>query len=371
MRTLLISAFIFLAAGLNAQQDYFYAEDLFYQEKYTEAIKVLDHLTAAGAYADRPRFAMMTLNLSGTAKLYTKDTVGAKQAFISVMACYDSLTPPRKADDWNKREYYIGGEKLAWLCYRQHDYVKAGDLLKRIGYPGHYYSATGSDVLAAQDDYCRFRSFVFQKLDQPDSAFTWILKIRDNENPIVHPLDSIFNSKTNHIGHVKFVFYTQKCADPNIHSPGYLYFVPWNDEQNTQHSIWMVNPESGNMSILGMSTYNLDDPKNFPANCYDMSLSPDEKYLAVTCYTEGSNHIDIFSFPEILAEKRCMLLQNILAYPSSVEIKGWDKSDLIVESDADLTRYNKKGKLNFDVMPDPDVRALYLYDITTGKFSKK
>lgn len=370
MRTLLIAALLFCSVKSFAQQDYFYAETLIDNGQYAEAVRVLDHLIDSGAYNDRPRFLMMTLNLAGTTKQYLKDTSGAKKCFESVMACYDTLSGPRRSDDWNRREYYKGSSNLARLHFESQHWTTANTILAKIGEPGEYYSATGSDVLNAQEDYCQLRTSVFQKLNQPDSAFDYIRKIRDRQNVPVQFLDSIFDVPTNFIQHVKFVSYSPKSENTN-HIPGYLYFAAWTDETNNQHSIWFINPDRGQIQIISHSVFNQNNPQNFPANCNDMSLSPDEKYLAVTCYTEGSNHIDIFGFPEILNEKRCVLKQSILAYPSSVEIKGWENAQLILECDQDLLRLNKKAHPNWDVTENPDVKYLFLFDPETGKYTKK
>lgn len=372
MRTLLIVALLFCSVKSFAQRDYFFAETLIDNGQHAEAVRVLDHLIDSGAYNDRPRFLMMTLNLAGTTKRSLGDTLGAKKCFESVMGCYDTLSVPRRTDDWIHREYYRAGNALAWMYYRSGDFSKANSLLNSIGYPGEYYSATGSDVLNEQEGYCALKTDIFQRQNQPDSAFYWICEIRDHEYYFVRKLDSLFKNRTNNIRHVRFVHYTIKSSDAEIHSPGYLYFVTWNDKDNMQHSVWLVNPEHGHIDILGESTYNLEDQQNFPANCYDMSLSPDEKYLAVTCYTEGSNFIDIYSFPELLNERRCLEKQSILAYPAQVEIKGWENSMLIVESEADLTRLNRKERLSpTDYPKEGDIKESFLFDVESGKFTKK
>ncbi len=371
MRTLLISTFIFLASHLHAQQDYFYAENLIENGQKAEAIRVLDHLIDSGAYVDRPRFAMMTLNLAGSTKRALGDTAGARKCFESVMHCYDTLSGPRKSDNWNRREYYKGAFYLAEMHFHElKQWSTSNAILANIGEPGDYYSATGSDVLLAQERYCKLRTSIFQKLNQPDSAFQYIRQIRDRENVPVQLLDSIFDVSTNSIRQVQFVSYSATSQNTN-NIPGCLYFVAWNDETNNQHSIWFINPERGQIQILNHSVFNNNDSQNFPANCYDMSLSTDEKYLAVTCYTEGSNFIDIYSFPEIINEQRCVEKHSILAYPSSVEIKGWESSMLVVECDQDLTRLNKKMHPNWDVSENPDVKLLYLFDPESGKYSKK
>jgi hypothetical protein len=371
MRTFLISAFLLIVNCSFAQQDYFYAETLIDNGQHAEAVRVLDHLIDSGAYVDRPRFEMMTLNLAGNTKLYLKDSAGAKNCFESVLACYDTLRDPLKADDWNQREHYHACENLARLHYYRQEFVHAKELLIMVGPPQGYYSATGSDVLTAQDSYFSFFAMVYEKLCQPDSALTCMRNIRDAEYRSVRKLDSIFDVTTNNMGSVKCVPFSMNSSDSKMVSPGYLFFAAWHDAENTQHSIWFVHPESGPIAIIGESTHTMNDANNFPANCYDMSLSPDEKYLAVTCYTEGSNNIDIYSFPEILSEHTCIEKQSIGAYPSAVEIKGWEDNQLIVESDADLTRYNRKVRTGWDVTENPDDKALFLYDLESGKFSKK
>ncbi len=371
MRTLLIVALLFCSVKAFAQRDYFYAETLIDNGQHAEAVRVLDHLIDSGAYNDRPRFLMMTLNLASSVKSSLGDTIGARKCCESVMAYYDTLSDPQRSDSWNHTEYYRAGRHLAAMDYKSGNYRAANALLITIGYPGQYYAATGSDLVSTQDHHCSLRTKIFQKLNQPDSAFHWICAIRAYESVMVRKLDTIFNDRSNDIRHVRFVPYTSDSANPNLHSPGYLYFVAWSDNENNQHSLWLLNPDRSGCRIIGQSTYNLEDAQNFPANCYDMSLSPDEKYLAVTCYTEGSNFIDIYSFPEILNEKRCVLKQSILAYPSTVEVKGWENSLMIVECDQDLTRLNKKTKPNWDVTPNLDLKMLFLFDPESGKFSKK
>lgn len=366
------SALIFLisvcfATQLAAQQDYFYAENLVHNGQYAEGVRVLDHLIDSGAYADRPRFQMMTLNLAGDTKLHLKDTAGAVNCLEAALAYYDTLSAPRKADDWNHSEYYKAGERLAWVHYRQGHYTRADTLVRQIGCPGTYYPAKGRELLLAGDHYYNLRTKIFQKLNQPDSAFASIRKMRDKMNEPVHYLDSIFNITTNTIQHVQCVGYTKTGTEP-----GYLYFVAWLDETNTQNSIWFVNPSGHAIRILGRSTYNQENGQGFPANCYAMSLSPDEKYLAVECYTEGSNFIDVYSFPEILSAKKCVLNHSILAYPASVKIQGWQQAQLCIESEADLTKLNKRDRLAFPDYPkDGDVPLQYLFDPESRKFTKR
>lgn len=369
---LIFFIFILFAGKATAQQDYFYAENLFDHGQYAEAVRVLDHLIDSGAYNDRPRFQLMTLNMAATTKLYLKDTTGAKKNLAAAMSYFDTLSGPRKSDDWNHREYYIAGEHLARVHYAQHDYKAAHDLLKQIKCPGEYYSATGIDVLIAEDNYYSFCAQLFQKENQPDSAFACIRKMRDREYFSVRKLDSIFDVRTNYIHHVKCVPYTLANIDLPYKKPGYLYFVAWTDETNTQRSTWFVNPERGTIEIIGQSTFNMEDDRDFPANCYDMSLSPDEKYLAVECYTEGSNTVQVISFPEILTQKKCIMKHELLAYPASITIKGWERSQLWLECEADLTKLNKKSRLSYMDYPADDAKkSEFLFDPENGKYSRK
>lgn len=357
-----------------AQQDYFYAETLIDNGQYAEAVRVLDHLIDSGAYADRPRFAMMTLNLAGNTKRNLGDTAGARNCFERVMHCYDTLSVPRKADDWNRREYYKGGQELAWLHYCSGNYNLANSLLVRIGKPGAYYSATGLDGLHAEDHYAFLRCAVFQKLNQPDSAFACIRAVRNKEDhPVAHTLDSMFDVSTNTIQHVKAVPFTWQRDQAKNKTPAYLYFVSYVNAAHTQCSVWFINPEQGALSILAQSQYNTTDPQNFPANCYAMSLSPDEKYLAVECYTEGSNTVQVISFPELIAEKKCIVKHELIAYPAALTIKGWQHTQLCLESEADLTKINKKGRLQFPDYPGDDAKKAeyYLFDPESGKYSHR
>jgi tetratricopeptide (TPR) repeat protein len=372
VRTALITLlFLFCYGHSSAQQDYFYAETLINNGQYAEGVRVLDHLIDSGAYADRPRFQMMTLNLAGNTKLQLHDTAGGTKCFEAALACYDTLTGPRKSDDWNHCEYYKAGERLAVVHYRQGRYAEAATLLRQIGCPGAYYSATGRDLLLTQDHYHSLRAKVFQKLNQPDSAFASIRSMRDKMNRPVRFLDSIFNVPSNTIQHVQCVGFNQR-AITSENEPGYLYFVAWVDETHTQNAIWFVNPAGHAVVILGRSTNNAEDAQNFPANCYAMSLSPDEKYLAVECYTEGSNTVQVISFPEMLAEQKCNVKYELVAYPAALTIKGWLQSQLCLESEADLTKLNKKGRLQFPDYPGDDAKKEeFLFDPESGKYSRK
>jgi hypothetical protein len=369
VRTFFVSAFILLISQLHAQKDYFYAATLLENGQYTEAVRVLDHLIDSGAYADRPRFAMMTLNLAGSAKQYLKDTVGAKECFQAVMTCYDTLSKPMKSDDWNKREYFSAGRSLAGMHYHAGDYTTANNLLHKIGYPGRYYSSTGSDVEQAQDSYCSFRARTFQKLNRPDSAFNWILKLRDRENPIVKPLDSIFNVKTNVIYHISCTSFSDENYDSLQNYTGTVYCVGWKDKNGHPYSVWLKHV-IGRSEILGMGSVSSDS--DFPLCPDSMSLSPDEKFLAIEGSAEGANWIDILLFQPLIKEKNCTRYCSIQPYPGLVYIVGWENESLIVKSDADLTKLNKKNRLSMpDVFGTIDDKQLFLFDPESGKYSKK
>lgn len=369
MRILLFSVIILLASQLYAQKDYFYAEDLAFDSKHEEALVVLNHLIDSGAYSDRPRFAMMTLNLAGTTKRYLKDTVGAQKCFEAAMACYDTLSKALKKDAWNQREYYMAGEDLAWIHYDRGDYAKANNLLQLIGYPGSYYSSTGSDVLMAEDGYCGFRARVYQKLNKPDSAFAWILKIRDNENPIVKPLDSIFNVKSNVIYHIVCSSFLGKNENPRLNSPGIIFCVGWKDKKGDPYSIWIIQ-KYGRSEILGIGSTSAES--DFPLCPDTMSISPDEKYLAIGGSAEGANWVDIIAFQSLIKEKLFTRTFSINPYPGLVYIVGWEKELLVLRSDADLTKLNKKSRLSMpDVFGGVDEKELFLFDPESLKYSKK
>jgi tetratricopeptide (TPR) repeat protein len=372
VRLLLISAFVFLASHISAQQDYFYAENLIDNGQYAEAVRVLDHLIDSGAYADRPRFAMMTLNLAGTTRLYLKDTAAAQKCFEAAMQCYDTLSIPRRSDDWNHREYYKAGEHLATVHYARKEYGAANRLLLQIGAPEQYYSATGSDILTAQTAYYSLRTRVFEKLDQPDSALASIRRIRDSEYHAPRMLDSIFNIETNVIRCVKLVPFTLIPADTRGTGAGSLYFASWKDKDNTPHSIWFVNYERGGLSILGQSSSGQKDAPHFPASCNAMSLSQNEQFLAVECSSEGTTWIDIISFPELLSQRECIVKHSITPYPGMASIESWENNLLCVKSDADLTKLNKKSRLSMpDVFGTVDDRQKFLFDPLSGKYTRK
>lgn len=367
--SLIFSLLVLFSARLSAQKDYFYAQTLIGHGQHAEAVRVLDHLTDSGAYAERPRFAMMTLNLAGSTKLYLQDTAGAVHCFESVLRCYDTLSGPNQREYGNQREYYIAGQSLADVHYHRHEYTHALELLQRIGEPGPYYSSTGLDVLNAGIVYQSLFVRTFERLDRPDSAFAHIRKMRgSNETRPQNVLDSIFRVETNVIHYVQSVPYTMMNMDAAEKKPGYLYFVQWNDKDNAPHSIWFTNPAQGPLNILGTSGFSQHFVQDFPASCCVMRLSPDEKFLAVESFADGRGWVDIFSFPEIITEQRCVVKRSIAPYSGKVNIVAWEHSLLYVQSDTDLLRPNK-NPANTPVHANK--RLEFLCDPENGKFSRR
>lgn len=372
MRTLLISILVFLVAPLSAQQDYFYAQTLIDNGQSVQAVRVLDHLIDSGAYADRPRFAMMTLNLAGTTKEFLQDTAGAAQCFVSAIACYDTLRAPLKSDNSNHREYYKACENLAWIYYYNRQYSLANSLLLHVGPPGEYYSSTGTDVLAAHDGYYAFRCKIFQKLNLPDSAFTCIRKMRDAEYTARRQLDSTFDIATNSIQHIAIVPFKSLMTDQNCTMAGYLYFVAWKDAFNQPQSVWFVNYDSRGLEIIGWSSGKGVDLLRFPQSPVAMCLSADEKYLAVENQHDSASWIELLNFGDLIGAKTFKRENSISPGPGACHIVKWEKGALLIESNSDLTRLNKKNRLgSVDLFGNPEAMQIYAFDPESGKYTKK
>lgn len=74
------------------------------------------------------------------------------------------------------------------------------------------------------------------------------------------------------------------------------------------------------------------------ASCYDMSVSPNSKYLALYFVGEGHPWIEIYDLQWLLANKEYKLLKEINPYPGNVYFLKWKKNKLILESDIDLLK---------------------------------
>jgi len=102
--------------------------------------------------------------------------------------------------------------------------------------------------------------------------------------------------------------------------------------------------QEGNTSIpLAYGDYALP-------SCYEVSISPDSKYIALYFVAEGHPWIEVYDLQWLINKKELKLLKDLNPYPGIVNIVKWKKNQLVLESDVNLLRMNDGHDLIFDDM---------------------
>jgi hypothetical protein len=105
--------------------------------------------------------------------------------------------------------------------------------------------------------------------------------------------------------------------------------------------------------------------KNVPEtnlqSVHHLSVSPDDKMLAIVSVGEGHPYLEVFDLGDILAnrddeeDRMIKPLRKIDPYPGYISVVGWKGDKLIVSSDMPLDRLDKKERRapGPDPMPEP------------------
>lgn len=102
----------------------------------------------------------------------------------------------------------------------------------------------------------------------------------------------------------------------------------------------------------------------------ELSVSPDDKMLAVISVGEGHPCLDVFELKAILTpgdgdeDMLVKPLRTIDPYPGGIMIVGWRKGELDVVSDVPLDRLDKKERRAPVLEPMPDFKR-FLWHIAT------
>lgn len=122
----------------------------------------------------------------------------------------------------------------------------------------------------------------------------------------------------------------------NINNRLSIYVTKQKDSTNA----WYIMDKSNGKSLIGydFSMFN---------SIFQMTVSPDEKYLAILSAGEGHPVVEILDLQKLLKNKEYKKLAELNPYPGYISIKKWQKNKLIIESDAMLTeKASKKSILN-------------------------
>ncbi|HTF04594.1 MAG TPA: hypothetical protein VK826_11240 [Bacteroidia bacterium] len=369
-KSLLFLLFLLFFVAGNAQRDYFMAEALIDQDKQAEAVKILDDLIDSNVYVSRPSMHMKTLNLAGSTKRFLNDSAGSKSAYRSAIAYYAKLNPVQK-DDYTKREWYIAHSELASWAWQDEDYALAMHHLDATGAPGPYYSSTGHDVTVERDWHYDLRARIFQKQNQPDSAFHCLRQITENDH--LRKINAMLISNRFSLVNVEGLFYGRNLNISQYPDAGYLYVLNLReDSSHAYQTVWFIHYAGGRKEIIGESSYVIGDTSGFPNTAFDISLSQNEEYLAVECEAKGANWIEIIDFRTLIKEHRCVIAQSITPYPGLVYITGWENNLLLISADIDLTKLNRKDHLSTqDLFGTIDDKKDFLFDPVEKKYSRK
>lgn len=368
-RLIFFISLLFASSGA-AQEDYFHAEQLASEGKDKEASVVLMRLIDSNVYVTRPGLHMKTLNLAGEVNYTLHDTVRSEYCYRSAIRYYDTLNNSNKQNDFIRRERYIAYRELSQNACERNEAGKAIALLNECGPPGTFFTADANDLVIAEDQYYKMKSSAFRQMGRPDSAFWYLCRIQVN-NPL-YETGKIFRDPKNKLVNVVSVPFGQTVSGDADPGPGILYAATWKDELNTSNTIWAVQYASERNLLLGLSSPVKSDTAYFPDTVNELQLSADERWLAVSCQSEGSTWIEIIHFPELIALQTCKVRSTINPSPGNIRLRGWEGNFLRIESDADLLQLNKRDALTTDDLFETteDVKT-FLYDVEKTKFVKQ
>ncbi len=144
---------------------------------------------------------------------------------------------------------------------------------------------------------------------------------------------------------------------------GTLLFVSHSDREMPLRftNVYLLSKSDRNFQLVG-DTAAL-------TNVYDVSVSPDYRYLAVSVVGEGHPWIEIYDLQMLIHFSEVKLLAELNPYPGSIRVVGWESAKLVVESDADLLLKNEEGQIAFGDLFESS-RKFY-FDLSSKKYSKK
>ncbi len=95
--------------------------------------------------------------------------------------------------------------------------------------------------------------------------------------------------------------------------------------------------------ISEWSLKHLTHPPQTLHDIISLKASPDKRFLAVISVGEGHPVLSVYKLADILANKKATLAFEIDPYPGFINIVGWQKTKLHIQSDMLLTHREKDG----------------------------
>jgi hypothetical protein len=103
----------------------------------------------------------------------------------------------------------------------------------------------------------------------------------------------------------------------------------------TTQSLWYLADSAGLNRPVGSS---FGGQGNFPLGIYGASFSENGQFGALMMVGEGHPWVEVFRVADVLAQRDYRPLFTLNPYPGSIEVVGWQKNQLIVESEMPLER---------------------------------
>lgn len=97
-----------------------------------------------------------------------------------------------------------------------------------------------------------------------------------------------------------------------------------------------------------------------------LSVSPDQRYLAVLSAAEGHPLVEVFDLPALLQQQSQTPLYQLNPYPGAIELIGWQQQSLLVASNVPLDQLQQEAP---DASMQFDHFQSYQLMLESGQFS--
>ena len=136
----------------------------------------------------------------------------------------------------------------------------------------------------------------------------------------------------------------------------------------------------GQMWFKAEDEWEIESLKNVPQSCFHavhlVSISPDDKILAVISVGEGHPYLEVFDLNGILTTRDSendLPVKPLLAidpYPGNVWVEGWEKDKIVLSSDMPLDRLDKTERRS--PVPDPMLEPRrFLWHVATDTIAEE
>jgi hypothetical protein len=144
---------------------------------------------------------------------------------------------------------------------------------------------------------------------------------------------------------------------------GLLIFINYKEQDVPFHytNVYLLNKTGYNTQLVG-------DTAAF-IGMYEISVSPDSKYIALSISGEGHPWVEIYDLQQLIIEQKKVLISELNPYPGSVKIIGWKDENLVVESDVDLLLMSEGNEIDSNELFENYKK--FIFNIFTRKITEK